>query len=110
MKKAWVSSTLLVLLAACGSSDLDTITFEGARFTGDYRVDRSDRAAFVARGGPASVSLDGARQAAKFQAVQHCISYLGTSDVAWVNGPDVADAALVVEDNEVVLSGRCREP
>lgn len=110
MKKAWVSSTILVLLAACGSSELDTITFEGARFSGDLRAERGDRAAFVATGGPVSVSLEGARQAAEFQVVQHCISYLGTSDVAWTIGPDTEDAALPTDNNQVVLSGRCVEP
>ena len=97
-------------LAACGSGELDTVTFEGARFTGNLRSDPGDRAAFVATGGPAAVSLEGARQAASYQAVQHCISYLGSSDIAWVNGPDVDDAALVIEDGRVVLSGRCIEP
>jgi len=110
MKSAWVSVPLLCMLAACGSSDLDTITFEGARFSGDLRSERSDRAAFVASGGPASISLEGAKQAAEFQAVQHCIAYLGTSDIDWVDGPDVEDSGLVVVENEVVLTGSCTEP
>ena len=110
MKSAWISAPVFALLAACGSSDLDTITYEGARFSGDLRSERSDRAAFVASGGPASVSLEGAKQAAEFQAVQHCISYLGTSDIDWVNGPDVEDSGLVVVENAVVLTGRCSEP
>ncbi|MCI5111817.1 MAG: hypothetical protein MRY75_14810 [Marivita sp.] len=110
MKPAWICASVLCLLAACGESELDTVTFEGARFAGDLRSERGDRAAFVALGGPASVSLEGAKQAAAYQVVQHCIAYLGSSDVAWVNGPDVADDKLVVQDNRVVLTGRCIEP
>ncbi len=110
MKAAWVAGICAVLLSACGQSPLDRVTFEGNTFVGDLRFDRSDRAAFVAQGGPASVSLEGARQAAAFQAVRHCIDFLGTSDVAWTNGPNVTDEELIIEDNEVVLSGRCIEP
>lgn len=110
MKTGWVLVPVLCALTACGQGDLDVVTFEGARFSGDLRSERGDRAAFVASGGPASVSLEGAKQAAEYQVVQHCISYLGSSDVAWTNGPDVDDAELVIVDDEVVLSGRCREP
>ncbi len=100
----------MVLLAGCGQDEMSTIVFEGAPFRGDLSFDRGDRAAFVATGGPASVSLEGARQAASFQAVQHCIAYLGSSDIAWENGPDAEDAALVIQNDEVILTGRCIEP
>lgn len=110
MKATWAIGAVFLALAGCGSADRDTITYEGARFSGDLRSERGDRAAFVATGGPASVSLEGASQAAQFQVVQHCIRYLGSSDVAWTNGPDVEDSALQVENDKVVLSGRCIEP
>ena len=110
MKATWVMGILVLVLAGCGQSRISQITYEGAVFNGDLRSERGDRAAFVATGGPASVSLEGARQAAKFQAVRHCIDYLGSSDVEWINGPDVEDAELVVENNDVVLTGRCSEP
>ncbi|MCR9158780.1 MAG: hypothetical protein NXH80_16200 [Rhodobacteraceae bacterium] len=110
MKSGWLCASVLCLLAACGSGELDTVTFDGARFSGDLRSERSDRAGFVATGGPASVSLEGAKQAAAYQVVQHCIAYLGSSDAAWVNGPDVADDQLVIQEDRVVLTGRCAEP
>ncbi|MCR9107609.1 hypothetical protein [Marivita sp. XM-24bin2] len=110
MKAGWFCASVLCLLAACGQSELDTVTFEGERFTGDLRSERRDRASFVAQGGPASVSLEGAKQAASYQVVQHCISYLGSSDVAWINGPDVPDDQLLIENDRVVLTGRCIEP
>lgn len=101
---------MILALAACGRGELDTITYEGARFVGDLRSERGDRAAFVATGGPASVSLEGATRAAYYQAVQHCIDYLGSSDIAWAVGPDTEEAARPVDDNRVVLTGRCIEP
>jgi len=110
MKATWAAGIVFLGLAGCGQSSMKTITYEGAVFSGDLSSDSDDRAGFVATGGPASVSLEGARQAAAFQAVQHCIDYLGSSDIAWVNGPDAEDSALVIQDNEVVLSGRCIEP
>ncbi|MFP7673315.1 hypothetical protein ACG74X_08165 [Marivita sp. S0852] len=110
MKAAWAAAAVLLIVAACGRDELDTVTYEGARFAGDLSFERGDRAAFVATGGPASVSLEGAKRAASYQVVQHCIAYLGSSDVAWANGPDVEDADLVIQDDRVVLSGRCIEP
>lgn len=110
MKATWATGIVCLALAGCGQDAFRTVTFEGATFSGGLSSERSDRAAFVATGGPASVSLEGARRAAAFQAVRHCIDYLGSSDVAWVNGPDVEDAALVIDNNEVVLTGRCIEP
>lgn len=110
MKAAWIIGALVLTLAGCGPRAMQTITYEGTVFAGNLRPDRDDRAAFVATGGPAAVSLEGAKQAAEFQVVRHCIDYLGTSDVAWTNGPDVEDTALLIQDNEVVLTGRCIEP
>lgn len=110
MKSGWICASVLCVLAACGQSERDTVTFEGARFVGDLRSERGDRAAFVATGGPASVSLEGAKQAAAYQVVQHCIAYLGSSDAAWTNGHDVPDDQLVVQDDRVLLTGRCVEP
>lgn len=110
MKATWAVGAVLLALTACGQGDLDTVTFEGARFSGDLRSERSDRTSFVATGGPASVSLEGAKQAAVYQAVQHCIDHLGSSDMAWVNGPDAPDDALVIDNNKVVLTGQCIEP
>jgi hypothetical protein len=110
MKATWATGAVLLVLAACGRGELDNVTFEGARFSGDLKSERGDRAAFVATGGPASVSLEGARQAAHYQVVQHCIAYLGSSDVVWIDGPDVADTELVISNDKVVLTGRCIEP
>lgn len=110
MKATWATGIALALLVGCGTDERDVVIFEGQPFVGDIRTTRDDRAAFTVTGGPASVSLEGARQAASYQAVQRCIQYLGSSDVAWTNGPDVDDSALVIVDNEVVLTGRCIEP
>ena len=110
MKKQVWAGTVLVALSACGDGSHNTIVYEGAGFTGGLSSVRGDRASFVARGGPASASLEGARQAAAYQVVRHCIEYLGSSDVEWINGPDVEDSALVIEDDNVILSGRCIEP
>lgn len=110
MKAAWAAGALVLILAGCGRGETDRIVFEDEVFYGNLKADRNDRTSFVARGGPASGSLEGARQAASYQAVQHCIGFLGTSDIEWINGPDVEDTALMIEDDEVVLSGRCVEP
>ncbi|MCL3882759.1 hypothetical protein [Marivita sp. GX14005] len=107
MRSVWAGIAALVVLSACGRGSLDTITHEGAVFHGDLTAERSDRASFVATGGPVSVSVEGARRAAVYQANQHCIAYLGTSDIAWARtGEDV----LVADGDMLVLMGRCNEP
>lgn len=108
MKRIIIAATLLLALAGCGGKN-DDITMDGQRFDGRVSTERGDRAAFVATGGPASASLEGAREAARYEAIKHCISYLGTSDIAWVQGPDAEDAALAIDRDRVILSGRCIE-
>lgn len=107
MKPRWLCVLGLLVCAACGQGQLNSVTFEGTRFSGDLRADRADRATFVARGGPASVSLAGARQAALYQAVQHCIAYIGSSEITWAVGPDAADDQIPIEEDRALLSGRC---
>lgn len=110
MKIKWAVFASVIVLAACGRNELDQILFEDQVFSGDIDFNKDDRTAFVTRGGPASMSLEGSRQVAVYRAVQHCLEYLGSSDIAWTSGPDVADENLLIQDGEIVLTGRCIEP
>ena len=107
---ALASLGLLLMVAGCGDRHANRLTIEGQPFSGGAKADRDDRAAFTATGGPVSVSLDGARQAAAFEAVKYCIGYLGSSDIAWSQSPDAPEAELEIENDRVTVSGRCLEP
>lgn len=108
MKRISIGLGMLLVLGAC-SGGVNQLTIDGQSYSGKARADRDDRAQFVAQAGPASASLENARQAAAFEAVQYCIDYLGTSDIAWINPPDAPEEALLIDNNEVVVQGRCVE-
>lgn len=109
MKTGLLIAAMAIVLAGCGG-DRGDIKIDGKSFGGSAKRERGDRAAFVATGGKASDSLEGARQAAVYEGIKYCLKYLGTSDIAWEQGPDVEDEDLVVDRDRVVFRGRCIEP
>jgi hypothetical protein len=51
--------------------------------------------------------LVGAREAGRYEATKYCINQYGTSDIAWVSGPDVEDGSLTINNDELQLRGAC---
>ena len=97
-------------LSACGSDDEMRPTFDGVRFNATASAEsRQDRAAFTAVVRGAEASLTGAVQAAEHEGIRHCITYFGTSDIAWQVGPDTPPEALPIENGTLRLTGRCRD-
>ncbi len=56
----------------------------------------------------AAKSLDGAREAGRWEANKYCIENFGQSDKIWTNGPDADESALVVVDGALHLTGHCK--
>ncbi len=83
--------------------------FDGQRYQGSAKSDRSDRHQFVASVRPVSASFDGAIEAARYEGVKHCIKYFGTSDIIWSVGPDTPRDALVIEKDTLSFAGTCEE-
>lgn len=85
--------------------------FDGQRYTSTARaLSRSDRQAFQATARPVSKSLEGAILAAEYEAIRHCITFYGTSDIDWQIGPDAPRSALPIQNNVLTLRGLCRDP
>ncbi|KNG92479.1 hypothetical protein [Pseudaestuariivita atlantica] len=81
--------------------------FDGVYFRTKARGERADRGDFTVRVNNYTRSEAGAREAGRYQAVQHCIRYFGTSLIDWENGPD--DDTLVTDGDTLILKGNCLE-
>ena len=94
-------------LLGCGTSAENDHRFEGERFrTTSRALDTADRDQFQVTVRNADRSLEGARQAGYYEAVQYCVQGFGSSDIVWRRGPDDADLTLS-EGSTLILTGRC---
>lgn len=107
--KAILSLALVVGLAACGQNDKNQAVFDGVAFkTKTSSVDKKTSLAdFSATVFGASVSLDGAREAGRYEGTKYCIANYGSSRVDWVIGPDSDPSQLTLVDNAITFRGRC---
>ncbi len=81
--------------------------FDGQFFRASVAFDKTATADFVVRVQDAGKSLAGAREAGRYEATKHCITYFGNSAALWQVGPDSPDTALVFDGDALVLTGRC---
>ncbi|MGB1209644.1 MAG: hypothetical protein ACPG7W_10685, partial [Paracoccaceae bacterium] len=81
---------------------------EGMFYNPSLGFDRADRAAFSVRVPRFEQGLEGAREAARYEATKHCINYIGSSEVIWDISPDAPKDALRIVDGALVFAGRCR--
>ncbi len=100
---------VLLLSAGCVNRKDRLITFDGIYFkarTGavDKKVSLAD---FTTTIQGVSRSLDGARQAGRYEATKYCIEKYGTSKVKWSVGPDTPVDRLSVNEDTLTFSGRC---
>ncbi len=117
MVRATITLGLVLLVAGCGTlSNLGQglgigrkqVLFEGQRFRAKAQaVERRDKQEFVVSVRPVQASLDGARQAAEYQGVRHCIKYFGTSDIDWQIGPDTDPGSLPIDGDTLTFRGSC---
>lgn len=98
----------LATVAGCSDRDNQRVLFDGVYFrTKAKPVDKSDRQNFVVNVPKVARSVDGAREAGRFEGVRYCISNFGTSEILWAIGPDTKDGRLVVEKNDFNFRGTC---
>ena len=109
MRALILLASAALVLAACGQRDPNRIAFDGVFYRADAKAPRNDRKNFVATVRPVSEGLEGARAAGGYEGIQHCITYYGTSDIAWTVGPDTPPEALSVENDTLTFEGTCVE-
>jgi hypothetical protein len=95
-------------VSACSRSE-NRVAFDGVFFKGKVSAARNDRQNFVSTVRQVSKSLQGARAAAEYEAIRHCLRYYGTSDITWVVGPETPDAQLTLDRDTLSYSGSCSE-
>lgn len=98
---------VLSVLALAACSDEGRQTFDGVAFRASLDADKDDKRNFLIEVRDAGQSLDGAREAGRYEAVRHCIENFGNSRMRWELGPDAEDGALRIEDGNLILKGQC---
>ena len=94
-------------LVACGP-DEDDILFDGQFFRASIDSERATREKFTVKVRPASSSLLGAREAARYEATVYCIGRYGSSKIKWIGAsPDSEDTELTIRDDTLFMQGEC---
>ena len=109
LRPIWAVSVLsaVLLVSACGERRADRVTFEGVYFRGSASKVDGVRQNFQVSVGPVSASLEGAREAGRYEATRYCIRQFGSSDIDWAEGPDAEDDTLRISGDKLLLTGTC---
>lgn len=104
MKKILFTIAAIGALAGCQTQD--RILFDGKYFrTKASKVDKQhDQFTVTVRN--ASQSIEGAREAGRYEATRYCVGKYGSSDIAWAVGPDTPGALRLVDD-KLIFRGAC---
>lgn len=94
-------------LAACGNLRRDQIAFDGQTFRSKAAKASDDRRAFTVEVRPVSASMEGAREAGRFEATKYCVETFGNSAVVWQVGPEDDPASYALQGDTLVLQGTC---
>ncbi|WP_051927433.1 hypothetical protein [Ruegeria halocynthiae] len=104
----------LSIVAGCGTvtSSSDRVNFDGQSFRAkakvvDKKVSRTDFTVVV-KG--VSASLDGAREAGRYEGIKFCIANFGSSRIVWKVGPDTEPKNLRISDDKLTFAGTCQRP
>lgn len=105
----FIGTALAMVLTACGGSEAEDLLFDGRSFRSSLDADNDAKQNFTVSVRPASASLEGAREAGRYEATVYCVNRYGSSDIIWIVGPDSPDEALPIADDTLTLQGSCRE-
>ncbi|TMM54944.1 hypothetical protein [Sulfitobacter sabulilitoris] len=106
MKMILMAALAALTVTGCTSRD-DRIAFDGQYYRTKLTKVDGQRHVFQVTARPVSASLQGAREAARYEAVSYCVTEYGSSDIAWVISPDAEASRLVVRDDTLTLQGAC---
>ncbi|OWU83657.1 hypothetical protein ATO6_17505 [Oceanicola sp. 22II-s10i] len=83
-------------------------TFDGNYYPARLAADKEDGRRFAVTVNRVSQGLNGAKEAARYEASKFCIRNHGWSGIDWTVGPDTPDGSLAIVDNKITFSGECR--
>lgn len=104
---------VLATLSACGvSASSDRVLFDGKAFRAKAKAVDKKRAPadFTVTVKGVSASLDGAREAGRYEGTRFCIQNFGSSRIAWKIGPDTEPQNLRIDNDSLTFAGACRRP
>lgn len=109
MMKTILTATMgmaLLALAGCGGDD-QRVAFDGHFFKTKLSKVDGQRDVFQVTVKDAAKSVEGARAAARYEAVKYCVGNYGSSDIIWTLGPDAPASALRIDGAALTFQGRC---
>lgn len=98
--------TVASVLAGCTAQE-DKIAFDGKYFRTKLSKVDGQRDVFTLLVKNASQSIDGAREAARYEATVYCVNTYGSSDITWAVGPDAPAENLRLNGDSLTFSGSC---
>ncbi|WP_146344767.1 hypothetical protein [Falsiphaeobacter marinintestinus] len=108
-----LAAIALAGMSACNSSmsNIDRVAFDGIEFktkaaATDKKVSRENFTVTVKR---ALQSLEGAKEAGRYEGIKYCIATFGSSKIVWTSGPDVENNQLVLDGDTLILQGICQK-
>ncbi len=103
-----------LLVAACGTapSRATRVAFDGIYFNAKAKhVDKKATPTdFTVTVNGVSQSLDGAREAGRYEGTKFCIQNFGSSRITWKVGPDTEPQNLRLENDKLTFAGSCQRP
>lgn len=100
---------IAVGVSGCASKRELATRFEGQYYPAKASSESAkNRKEFSVKVRESSKGIEGARQAAAYEATKYCIKYFGTSDIEWTVGPDAPEEAIL-QDGALILQGTCTE-
>jgi hypothetical protein len=103
----------LLLASACSQvSSSDRVLFDGKSFRAKAKPvnKRVSPTEFTITVSGVSASLDGAREAGRFEGTKYCVQNFGSSRIAWNVGPDTEPQKLRIENDKLTFAGACQRP
>ncbi|KIC42088.1 hypothetical protein RA27_01390 [Ruegeria sp. ANG-R] len=116
-KHTYVTAMILagsLLVTACGNapSKATRVAFDGVFFRASAKHVNKKAAPteFTVTVNGVSQSLDGAREAGRYEGIKFCIDNFGSSRIAWKVGPDTEPQKLRIENDKLNFAGTCQRP
>lgn len=105
MKAPFAAVLMVMLVSGCQSRD-ELLAFDGFYFRTSLKSG-DDARRFTVTSRPVSASLEGARQAAQYEAFTYCINEYGSSKIKWSVGPKQDPASYRIVEDTLTLAGVC---
>ena len=110
MRPALLTGALLIAvlaLSACAERRAAQIAFDGVFFRSTASKVDKDRSQFEIGVSPVSASLEGAREAGRYEATRYCIDNYGNSDNKWSEVTDAEDGTLPIYGDKLLMLISC---